>query len=395
MPSTGLRPALAATCAVLLGTAACGPLSPPRPDGGGGGGTGGGAVGGGGGAVGGGGGAVGGGVGTVGGGGGSVGGGTGGGGGADEVPGYFSTAWDGGVWTLTELNPPGQRPYYYNALRGLGDQLWLTGPFGDVWHSGGDGGWTLVHDDIQTDLVFEDLYVTDGGLVAVAGPQRLLVCPANCNALGSFSGPPVTGITFKQLCGRGDRLFAVGQQSGMGVVYEFVQGTWEPRTLSMSAGRLEACHVLSDGTVLLGGLDGLFRREPNGTVVAESLRPNTPPPFVDWERFVESDGRVFVMGWGKYVAQRRSDASWKVVLSPTFSGALFRDAWPLPGGEVLFAGDEPFARAWLVGTTFRQLPDPPDFQTHAVWAADENTHYLAGARVLGVNRTAVVYKATR
>ncbi|MEW6431444.1 MAG: hypothetical protein AB1730_08020 [Myxococcota bacterium] len=392
-----MHPALCvrlAVAAALLTLAACGPLSPPRPDGGSGGGVGGGSGGGVGGGSGGGsgGGAVGGGT-----GGGNVGGGTGGtgGGGADEVPGYFSTAWDAGAWTLTEMNPAGQRPYSYNALRGHGANLWLTGPFGDVWHSGGDGGWTLVHDDSQSDLVFEDLYVTDAGVVAVAGPERLLVCPANCGALGSFSGPPITGVSFKQLCGRGEDIYAVGQRAGAGVVFAFQQGNWNELTLASSPGRIEACHVLADGTLLLGGLDGLFRREPGGAVVAESLRPNTPPPFVDWERFVESDGRVFAMGFSKYVAQRRSDASWKVVLSPIGQGTYFRDAWPLPGGEVLWAGDAPFARSWLVGTTFRQLPDPPDFETHAVWAVDENTHYLAGSRVNGANRTATVYKATR
>jgi hypothetical protein len=319
-----------------------------------------------------------------------------GGGGQDEIPGYFSAGWDAGVWTLTEMNPPGQaRPYYYTAIRGFASDLWLTGPWGDVWHSGGDGGWTLVHDDDVSDLEFGDLYVTDGGLVAVAGDQRLLVCPSRCDALGSFSGPRVTGVSFLRLCGRGDQLYAVGRRNGVGVVFSYHQGDWSELLLSMSAGRLESCHALADGTLLLGGLDGLFRRDPDGTVIAEALRPNPSLYFVDWERFVESDGRVFVMGWGKTVAQRRTDSSWKVVLSATSLGKDFLDAWPLSNGEVLFAGDSPFARAWLSGTTFRQLPDPPDFKTYSIWAVDEDTHYFAGSRVIGLDRTAVVYKATR
>lgn len=299
------------------------------------------------------------------------------------------------MWTLTEMNPPGQRPYYYNAIRGRGQDLWLTGPFGDVWYSGGDGGWSLVHDDAKNDLVFEDLFVNDAGLVAVAGPERLLVCPANCDRPSSFSGPPLTGRTFKSLCGNDTGLYAVGSQGASSVVYRLDGASWTPLSMSMSAGRLEACHPLADGTLLLGGLDGLFRREPNGTVLSEALSPNTPPPFVDWERFVESNGRVFVMGWGKYVAQRRANGTWKVVLSPTFQGALLSDAWPLPNGEVLFAGDAPSPRVWLSGDTFRFLPDPADFEAHSIWALDERTHYIAGSRVIGVNREAVVFKATR
>lgn len=393
-------------CAVLgLLLVGCGPLTPPKTDAGSGGGGGAVTGGGGGAATGGGGTATGGGGGGGGAvtGGGSGGGGavTGGGGGGsmDPLPNYGSAAGLAGTWTLTDQFPPGQRPYYYNAIRGLdATHLWLTGPFGDVWFFDGGTTWTLVYDDTVSDLVFEDLAVSSAGVVAVAGPERLLTCAANCNVANAFDGPVRTNKRMKGLCTRGTQIFAVGTDTAAahGVLFEFVNSAWTELSLSPAPTALDSCHVQADGTVLLGGGPNLWRRDAAGALTQEVVeRPAFSIAPLVWTRFVESEGRVFVMGTFARIAQRRPDLTWKAVYEPTNGGQGLFDAWPLPNQEVLFVGGPPNTRVLLSGTTFTRLPDPADFTANGVWASDGNTHWLAGARVINTNSSAFVIKATR
>jgi hypothetical protein len=395
---------------------ACGPLTPPKTDAGTGGGTGGGAITGGGtggGVTGGGtgGGVTGGGTGggTGGATGGGLGGGTGGSGGGavDPLPNYSSAAGVANGWTLTDQVPSGQRPYYYNAIRGTdAAHLWVTGPFGDVWFFDGNATWTLVYDDPTSDLVLEDLAVTSAGLVAVAGPQRLLTCAANCDQPSSFDGPPQTGKAMKGLCTRGTALYAVGNDaSANGVLYQYTNSAWTQLTLSPALPKLESCHVLSDGSVLLGSgtpstsvlpAARIWQRDAAGTLTEELVRADfSLHPYV-WSRFVENDGRIFVMGTNSRIAQRRPDKTWKAVYEPVSGGTGLYDAWPLGAQDILFVGSAPNTRLLLSGTVFTRLPDPVDFTAFGVWAADANTHWLAGQRQTGTSSTeAFVIKANR
>lgn len=327
---------------------------------------------------------------------------TGGGGGStDPLPNYGSAAGLAGAWTLTDQVPPGQRPYYYNAVRGLdATHVWLTGPFGDVWFFDGNATWTLVYDDtLDSSLVFEDLAITSAGLVAVAGPERLLTCSANCNLANAFDGPVRTGKRMKGLCTRGTQLFAVGTDTvaGRGVLFEYASNTWAEVPLTPAPVSLESCHLLSDGTLLLGG-PSLWRRDGAGALTQEAVaRPAfTLAPLV-WNRFVESEGRVFAMGTYSRIAQRRPDLTWKAVYEPTNGGSGLFDAWPLPNAEVLFVGGPPNTRLLLSGTTFTRLPDPVDFTANGVWALlDGNTHWLAGMRQVSTSGfSAFMIKATR
>ena len=390
------------TALLALALAACGPLTPPKTDAGSGGGGGavtGGGTGGGGTVAGGG---TGGGATTGGGGGGgSTGGGTGGGattgggGGAiDPLPNYASAVGAANGWTLTDQVPPGQRPYYYNAIRGTdATHLWVTGPFGDVWFFNGNATWTLAYDDPTSDLVFEDLAVTSAGLVAVAGPERLLTCAANCNLAGSFDGPPRTGRAMKGLCTRGTDLYAVGSDASQnGVLFRYASNAWSELTLSPTMPKLESCHVMADGAVLLGG-SSLWRRDPAGAITEEIVRPAFSVAPLVWTRFVENDARLFAMGTFSRIAQRRPDASWKAVYEPTNGGSGLFDAWPLGNQDILFVGGPPSTRIVLSGTTFTRLPDPVDFTAYGVWAADPNTTWLAGEKTSPGN-SAFVIKAS-
>lgn len=336
---------------------------------------------------------------TGGGGGGGGGGATGGGGGGavDPLPNYGSAAGVANGWTLTDQIPSGQRPYYYNAIRGQNAQnLWVTGPFGDVWFFNGNATWVLVYDDPTSDLVLEDLAVTSAGVVAVAGPERLLTCAANCNLAGSFDGPPRTNKFMKGLCTRGTDLYAVGFDgpSQNGVLFQYANRAWSEIALSTTLPKLESCHLLADGSVLLGG-SSLWRRDGAGTITEELVRPDFSLPPLVWTRFVESDARVFVMGTFSRIAQRRPDTSWKAVYEPVSGGNGLFDAWPLGNQDILFVGAPPSTRLLLSGTTFTRLPDPVDFTAFGVWAADANTHWLAGERQISTNSSAFVIKATR
>ncbi len=397
---SGERVGVRGVLTIVVALSACGALTPPKTDagtGGGGGtitggGTGGGTIGGGsgGGAVGGGG------AGGGSGGGGSIG---GGGGAVDPLPNYVSVAGNAGDWTLTDQIPTGQRPYYYSSIRGTdATHLWVAGPFGDVWFFNGSTTWTLVYDDmLDSSLVFEDLAITSSGLVAVAGPERLLTCPANCTAAMSFDGPTRPGKYMRGLCTRGTSLFAVGSDtaSGNGVLFEYANNAWTELTLSMTLPILNSCQVMSDGSLLLGG-PSLWRREANGAITEELVRPAFAVPPLVWTRFVESDGRIFAMGTFSRIAQRRPDASWKAVYEPAAGGSGLFDAWPLGNQDILFTGAPPSTRIILSGTTFTRLPDPVDFTAYGVWALDTNTHWLAGERLVGTsNRAAFVVKATR
>ena len=325
---------------------------------------------------------------------------TGGGGGAvDPLPNYGSAAGTANGWTLTDQIPPGQRPYYYNAIRGLdATHLWVTGPFGDVWFFNGTSTWTVVFDDaLDSSLVFEDLAVTDGGMVAVAGPERLLTCSANCDQTGSFDGPPRPNKRMKGLCTRGSSLFAVGNDNvaGRGVLFEYTNNAWTELTNTPALTALESCHVLSDGSLLLGGAS-LWHRDGAGMVSEELVRPAFAVAPLVWTRFVESDSRVFAMGTFSRIAQRRPDASWKAVYEPAAGGNGLYDAWPLGSQDILFVGGPPNTRLMLSGTTFTRLPDPVDFTAFGVWALDANTHWVAGERQITTsNRAAFVIKANK
>jgi hypothetical protein len=369
----------------------CGPLAPPMTDGGSGGGSGsatGGSGGGGGGVTGGG---------SATGGGATGGGGTTGGGAPDTLPNYVSVQGTPGGWALADRIPQGQRPYNYNAIRGRSStELWVAGPFGDVWFFDGATGWTLVQDDVVGDLVYEDLAITSTGLVAVSGPERLLTCPANCNLANSFSGGPITGKRFRKLCVRDTRLFAVGVNvsTSKGVLYEYTNAVWSEVPLPSSITALESCHVLGDGRVLLGGAS-LWVGTPGMTWSLEPLTPAFGLAPLVWTRMVEAEGRVFAMGTFGRIAQRRANGTWKPIYEPSSAGAGFFDAWPLGNGDVLFVGDQPNPRVLLSGTTFTRLPDPVDFLAHGVWASDATHHWLAGERAIGVNRAAFVLEASQ
>lgn len=388
------------TLLLALLVVGCGPLTPPMMDGGSGGGSGSatGGSGGGGGAVTGGGSATGGG--NVTGGGSTTGGGAatgGGGGGGDTLPNYVSVQGTSGGWTLTDRVPSGQRPYYYNAIRGRSaSELWVAGPFGDVWFFDGTTGWTLVQDDSVGSLVYEDVAITSSGLVAVTGPERLLTCPANCNLANSFSGGPITGKHFQKLCVRGDRLFAVGVNvsTSKGVLSEYVNNAWMEHSLPSTIPALESCHVLADGRVLLGGAS-LWVGTPGMTWSTETISPAFGLAPLVWTRIVEAEGRVFAMGTFGRIAQRRADGTWKPIYEPSSGGAGFFDAAPLGNGDVLFVGDQPSPRVLLSGTTFTRLPDPVDFRVRGVWASDANHHWLAGERTLNVSSDAFVIEASK
>lgn len=315
----------------------------------------------------------------------------------DPLPNYGSAVGTANGWTLTDQLPTGQRPYYYNAIRGLdATHLWVTGPFGDVWFFNGSNTWTLAYDDaLDSSLVFEDLAVTSAGLVAVAGPERLLTCATNCDQLNSFDGPPRPNKRMKGLCTRGTSLFAVGSEASQGVLFEYANNAWTQLTITPALTSLESCHVLSDGTLLLGG-SSLWHRASTGAVTEELVRPNFAVPPLQWTRIMESDGRIFAMGTFARIAQRRPDASWKAVYEPAAGGNGLFDAWPLGNQDILFVGGPPHTRLLLSGTTFTRLPDPVDFTAFGVWALDANTHWLAGQReVTTSNRAAFVVKATK
>jgi hypothetical protein len=272
----------------------------------------------------------------------------------------------------------------------------VTGPFGDVWFFNGNATWTLAYDDPISDLVFEDLAVTSTGLVAVAGPERLLTCATNCNLAGSFDGPPRIGRAMKGLCTRGTDLYAVGSDGSQnGVLFQYANSAWSELTLSPPLTKLESCHVLADGSVLLGGAS-LWHRDNAGAITEELVvRPSFSVAPLVWTRFVESDARIFAMGTFSRIAQRRPDASWKAVYEPTNGGNGLFDAWPLPGTQdILFVGGPPSTRIVLSGTTFTRLLDPLDFTAFGVWAADANTTWLAGERTNPGN-AAFVIKASR
>ena len=326
-------------------------------------------------------------------------GGGGGGGAVDPLPNYVAVAGAANGWTLTDQIPAGQRPYYYSAIRGTdATHLWIAGPFGDVWFFDGTSTWTLVYDDPESALVLEDLAITSSGMVAVAGPQRLLTCSANCDQPMSFDGPPRPNRYMRGLCTRGTSLYAVGSdtaQNNRGVLFEYANNAWSELSLPVTVPVLNSCHVMADGSVLLGG-SSVWRREANGTITEELVRPAFAVPPLVWQRFVESDGRIFVMGTFSRIAQRRPDTSWKPVYEPQQGGSGLFDAWPLGNQDILFVGAPPSHRVLLSGTTFTRLPDPVDFTAFGVWALDAYTHWLAGERQISTsNRAAFVVKATR
>lgn len=306
---------------VLLGASvccACGPLTPPRTDGG----TGGGGVtGGGGGTItggGGGGGVTGGGGGsTTGGGGGST---TGSGGGSTTGGGGGTTDGGDGIWdfgTLT-LSPA---PTNSGAIVGFAETdagIWAMSGSGRLYRSTG-GPFTEV-------LAFAGLQPLDfeasaSGHFFIVTTVHFLECAADCADAGAWSDRLIaaTDEVLDSLCViADDHVLAVGSKGNGndGVSYRWDGAIMGATATTLGASRPDNCWQGASGDFFIPADDNVVRYSS----VAESFALEPAGPFLGWRGGGSSPGHEWVTGGGPTIAER-GGSNWTNVYTPSGLGS--------------------------------------------------------------------------
>ncbi len=323
-----MRLALALLGAVAVG---CGPLSPPMPDGGQGGGTGGGGAqgggtGGGGGQGGGvgGGGAQGGGTGVGGaqgggtGGGGAQGGGTGGGGASDG-------GLDAGVWEFSSisLTSPGSLSGTIVGLGEAGGAVWAMSSRGRLYRStGGAFDEVLTLTNGATTLQPVDFEVSASGAMYVVTTVRFAACASACDQLSSWSHRTISASNevLEALCVVDDsHVIALGSRGSgnEGIAYRW-NGSQLATTASLiGASSPRACWRGGGGDHFVAARDAVLRYTPS----TEGFTPEATAAMA-WQGGGAALGTEFVTGGGPVIARRTAPGTWASEYSGGVSGTV-------------------------------------------------------------------------
>ena len=279
---------------LIIMCSACGPLSPPRPDGGNGGGggflfgggTGGGTGGGsGGGAMGGGGGAVGGGGGATGGGGGVL------------APLSWSSMTISGATSAS----------YIVGISGTATDLWAVQDTGYIFHSTG-GAFSLVT-PIQYGA--KDLYAA-GGTVVIIQTRSLRTCTSNCTTETAFAdfdllaGP--YNLFGEAVCGNGpnDITAIVSDTSNQAQVFHWDGNMWTRTNSNLGVRYPRDCWFDSTGALNVVGEDFVVHSESG----ASSNQPLTASPSLSIYYGGEGvGGTSWVVGPSSFIS-RRTGSTW-------------------------------------------------------------------------------------
>ncbi len=292
---------------------ACGPLGPPKADGGAGGGgslfgggTGGNSGGGSGGGV------TGGGT-----GGGSTGGGTGGGGVTGGGTGGGSTGGGGGAvgpltWANVSIGGVTSSSYII-AISGTANDLWAAQDTGYVFHSAG-GAFSLQF-PIQYGV--KDLYANGGTVVLVQG-RSIRTCTANCTtdtAFADYSLISPYNLTAEAACGRGpnDITVIVSDTQNMAQVFQWNGTMWTRTNSNLGIAYPRACWFDEGGVLYVAGQDEVARSDSGATTI-ETLSNNLSTYYSG----ASVGGTQWVVGQGGYIG-RRNGTTWTKVTGPSTS----------------------------------------------------------------------------
>lgn len=290
----------------MVACSACGPLGPPKTDGGTGGGgslftgggTGGGFTGGGTG-----GGTTGGGTGggSTGGGGGVTGGGTGGGGATGGGGGALAPL----VWSSMAISGATSTSYII-ALSGSATDLWAAQDTGYVFHS--TGGAFSLQFPIQYGV--KDLYA-NGGTVVIVQTRSIRTCTSNCTTDTAFADYSLLNGTYnlfgEAVCGRGpnDITVVVSDTQNMGQLFEWNGTTWTRTNSNLGIAYPRACWFDEAGVLYVVGQDEVARSEMGATTI-ETLSTNSTGYYGGGS----VAGTQWIVGPGHYVARRTGPATW-------------------------------------------------------------------------------------
>lgn len=312
---------------LILVCSACGPLSPPRPDagnGGGGGflfggGTGGGTGGGFGGGSGGG--SGGGGVAGGGSGGGAMGGGSGGGamgGGGGATGGGGGGALAPLTWAAMTITGATSSSYII-GLSGSANDLYAIQDTGYLFHSTG-GAFSLV-----TSIQFgaKGLYAA-GGTIAILQNRSFKTCSSNCTSDAAFTEFDLVGLpnnlTGEAICGReaNDITAIVSDTNYMGKVFHWDGTTWTLTDSNLGVKYPRACWFDSAGALNVVGEDQVVRSEQGA---------NTPQILSTTLSIYYGGGEVggtsWVVGPNHYAASRTGSTWTRHTVSTSSPTTLF------------------------------------------------------------------------
>lgn len=386
-----------ASLVLALIISACGPLTPPRPDGGTGGGaaTGGGAQsGGGGGTTSTGGGTTTGGGSATGGGDGSTGGGSATGGGTATGGGSAAgggTGTPGFTWISMTMNPvptsSGFRRVHGIARRASGDTF-VGFADGKLYRAAPGSNLLTAVTNFPTptnatqfvDLAAsgEDLFILRVGTV--------LHCNTACTDFSEFTvvhtiafGPETWGI-----CARGEKAFFVLQSSSTQLygLQRVAPLRFELVSADVGTARGEDCFIDEAGDVYVGGDGGgaVLFAAGGSTVHALNLNGH---PIARWTSIAMSNQNGLMVGGGSGMRVARFNGQGFLADAPSTSGPLLNTVLALGPGEFMAAGafnggSGPSVYRYDGNTFSAWSPAPPAINAHRGLAVNENEVYLGG-----------------
>ena len=286
---------------------ACGPLGPPKSDGGLGGGTGGGLFFGGG--TGGSGGGSGGGVTGGGTGGGTTGGGTGagatGGGAGGGATGGGGGALAPLTWASMSISGATSTSYII-GLSGAVNDVWAAQDTGSVFHS--TGAAFSLQFPIQNGV--KALYAA-GGTVVIVQTRSIRTCTANCTTETAFADFQLLNGTYnlfgEAVCGRGpnDITVIVSDTQNAGQVFHWNGTAWTRTDTNLGVSYPRSCWFDATGALYVVGQDAVVRSDMGANTV-DTLSTN----FMTYYGGADVAGTPWVVGASHYIARRTAPATW-------------------------------------------------------------------------------------
>ncbi len=365
----------------VLVLVSCGLVSPPRPDGGGGGAPNGGGTGGAGGGFGAGA-ATGGGEGTAGG----SGGGSGTGGGA-------TLAWSFRELAATAM-PMVPR---FIAVHGLSaDDYWVVTDDGKLLHS--EGG-VLVERFAQPGL--SGVAAAATGEVFAVSTHAMHWCVSDCgtpSAIFSEQLPAQADAKMNGVCTHPTLgTFAVGFHdfgggTGNSVIYAYAGGTWTRVYYSSNVRDLKSCFFGTDGWARAPGIEDLARIKADGGSGSDEVGPATPGQLW-WAGAATVDGGMVVGGAGWKIVQSATGTQWTSVSNPSSDAGAVRAVTALgTGSDVVAGGTFTSGRSLYLRQRGAWRPMALQLDVYGLWGVDETTFIAVGEALDGGGGRVVTFE---
>jgi hypothetical protein len=298
------------------------------------------------------------------------------------------------AWGQMEL-PSGLNPLpKLWAVHGLSAGLvYAVGENGTILRYA-NGEWRLAFRE-PSGLLLRSVYVTSDGDVLTAGEGALVRCKSGCDSSSNYSTFRPTGTNsdaFKinKVCGSGARAFAVGEEDGSGVVYEYDRAAVPPwrKRLSDSSQIFRSCWIAPDGAVFLTSRSTDIYATYQVLRWESAMTPETidyvgVDPTLMFFNVVWGDAdEVFIAGSRKNIFSRDpASSTWAPVFTPNNMGEIWSmagDGVEVYAGGYMFSFDSGYQLVARRNGRWDFCESPPPINIAGLWSASPRAYFAVG-----------------